>query len=158
MFEAGITVWTRIRLVFFVFRVSSKKLWCTTQNDRPTLIKWNSRHMTSFFRKNRRPLLFFVFCKFYKSVKLLFFKVLLPQTTSFGFGTIVVLFRSHTPRIVIHHLWRSYQDHINVLWSTTSVFAQHFFAPIVRSLFFERLQDPARTNLFSGQVFMEYRI
>ena len=62
----------------------------------------------------------------------------------------VALFRAHTHRSMIRHLWRSFE-------ASPSYFSNISMHQSIRA-FFERLRDSARTKVFYGPMFMQYQM
>ena len=109
------------------------------------MLKWNSRHMTSFAKETVEYLLWI----FHKQLSLHLARLQRPTR-----WTVVLLLIRIDPWLV------TCDDLINVFWSTAILFCQHCFAPIVTSLFLRDCQivrDPTRKNLLYGQLFMQYR-
>ena len=85
-------------IVFFNYSEGCRQTNCGVllKIDCPTLPKWNSRHMTSYAEEQS------TIC----------FEVTFHQQNFVEFGTrptrwTVALFRAHTQRSIIRHLWRS---------------------------------------------------
>ena len=90
--------------------------------DRPTMLMWNSRHMTSFAEKTGHHLLRSDF-----------------STNNFRWKD------PHGGLLLCCGLIRTY-DLINFFWGIAIVLFQHFFRPINRNLLFERLSNCAASN------------
>ena len=89
--ELALPLWTMIRLFLFVFRISAKKVWCTTQS-------WSCNVVQ--VEHNRLPFA----SKYFFHKQLSLDLVCLRRPTWWT----VVLFWAHSHRSMILHLWRSY--------------------------------------------------
>ena len=96
----------------------------TLRIDRPTLLKWNSRLMTSFA------------CFFHEQLSLDLARLRRPTWWN------VVLFRAHTHRSMIRHRWRSYK----CLWRHRERAYPTFFDINRHEPFFGRLSNCAESN------------
>ena len=115
--------------------------------DRRTLLKWNSRHLTSFVEETGNHLLGSAF-------------------SANNFRWIWLGFKeSHGGLLLCSELIRTgpwfvtCDELINDFLGIAIVFFQHFFTPIDTKLLSSDCQivrAPTRTNLFYGQMFMQY--
>ena len=102
-----------------------------------------------FCRKNRPPFTSKGF--FHKQLSLDLARVQRPTRWTSA------LFRAHTPRSMIRHLWRSYK---RLLRHRHRIFAT-FFTPIDTNLILSDSQivrDPTRINCFYGHMLMQYQM
>ena len=122
-----------IRLFLFLFRITPKTLGKQKRIDRSSM--WNSRHMTSFAEEIGDLLLWSA-----------------SSTNNFHWiwRWTFVLFRAHTHRSMIRHMWRSYK---RILKHRDRIF-QHFFKPNRQYPFLSDCQigrDLTRTNLSTAR-------
>ena len=106
-----------------VFEFLQRNCGVPVRIDRATLLKWNSRYMTSFAEKTCYHLLRSAFCKNnFRWIWLVFEGPHGALLLSFGL-------------LCIDPCFVSCDDLINVFWSSVIVFFQHFYASIDKSLF-----------------------
>ena len=114
--------------------------------DSPTMLKWNSHHMTTFAEETGYHLLRNNF--------------LTDNFRSIGLGL-----KGQQGLLFCFVLKRTdlcfvtFDDLINAFSSTAIIFFQHFYAPIDMSLCLsvcQILRNPTRTDPFYGHVFMQY--
>ena len=138
--ELALALWTMIRLFLLVFRISPKKLWCTTQNW-PCNVAQVVQSLHDLFCR-----LFASKCLSHKQLSLDLDFEGPHDGLLFCFGL-----------IRIDLCFVTCVDLINVFWRPSIVFFQPCYAPIDQ-IVFERVKDSATTKVFYGQVFMQYRM
>ena len=134
--ELALPLWTMIRR----FSNFSKEIVVWTTQNWPCIIAQVEQSLNPS-RRNRRPFASKCFLQKQLSLDLAYVRRHTWWT--------VVLFRAHT------HWFVTYDDLINVFWSTAIVLFQHFYAPIYKSLFWE-IAGFSENKSFYGQLFMQY--
>ena len=143
--ELALSFWTRILLFLFVFRISPKKLWCTTQNWLCNVVLVQQSLHDKFCQRNRPA--FASNCFFHKQLSLVLA----------CFRRLVVLFLAHTHIFMICQLWRSYKrilKHCHCIFPTFLCTSRQ--EPFLSDCGIQRDQ-----KLFMpcyGHVFMQYRM
>ena len=124
--------WTTVRLFLFVFQICPKTKWTNCgvplRIDRATMLKWNSRPMTSFAEETGHHLLRSDF--FTNNFRWIWL----------GFkdrhGELLFYFE-----LILTDPWfLSCDDLLNVFWGTAIIFFQHFFTLIGTNIFLSDCQ------------------
>ena len=146
VWELTLAWWTIIRLLLFVFQISPKKLWCTTQDWPSYVAEVEQSPHDQFYRRNRRPF----------SSKRFFHKQLSLEWLDFEnlHGGLLFCFGL----IRIGPWFVTCDDLINVFWSIAIAFVQHLFAPIDTSLFLSDCQIVRELVVFTIQQYNIWRI